>query len=152
MSAPSAAPVITAARNVSSQEIFIAWQPPPAGTENGIFQKYEIYIKKETPQELTTAPTTGGFPVTEPLEPTPEPEFEKLQSGVLVNVGLVLNYTVRNLDKWTDYEIKVRAVTIAPGPFSDKFIVRTDEDGKDALFMNHCIFANTQIVSVKLLY
>ena len=135
LSAPSAAPVITTAHNVGSQEIFIAWQPPPAGTENGIFKKYEIYIKKETPQEPTTIPTTGGFPVTEPLEPTPEPEFEKLQSGSQVNVGLVLNYTVRNLDKWTNYELKVRAVTIAPGPFSDKFIVRTDEDGKDALFM-----------------
>ena len=73
--------------------------------------------------------------MTEPLEPTPEPEFEKLQSGLRVNVGLVLNYTVHNLDKWTDYEIKVRAVTIAPGPFSDKVIVRTDEDGKNALFM-----------------
>ena len=135
LSAPSAAPVITAARNVGSQEILIVWQPPPPGTENGIFQKYEIYIKKETPQEPTTIPTTDGLPVTEPLEPTPEPEFEKLQSGSLVNVGLVLNYTVRNLDKWANYEIRVRAVTIAPGPFSDKVIVRTDEDGKNALFM-----------------
>lgn len=175
LSAPSDAPVITAAHYTSSQEIFVAWQPPK--TLNGKLRKYEIYVKKITPAQPTTLPTSnvaptysgqsagpsvtmpsasswssssmsipsiptpttpvGGFPVTEPFEPTEEPEeWRQLQSGssVVINVGLVLNYTVRNLDKWARYEMKLRAVTVAPGPFSDKVIVRTDEDGKCAFY------------------
>ncbi|KAL9967588.1 hypothetical protein ACROYT_G025850 [Oculina patagonica] len=157
--APSAAPVITAAYNVSSQEIFLAWQPPPSETLNGKVQKYEIHIKKVTLIQPTTLPTSkvagssvampsmasssssvlstpvpttpsGGSHVTEPIEPTEEPEERTTPqdgSPVVIDAGLVLNYTVGNLDKWTSYEVKVRAVTIAPGPFSDKVIVRTDE-------------------------
>ena len=179
LSAPSAAPVITAAYNVSSQEIFIAWQPPPSETLNGKLRKYEIHIKKITPIQPTTLPTSNvaptysghsarssvilpsastsslstpipttpsdGFPLTEPPEPTPEPEeARKLQSGVPVDVGLVLNYTVGDLDKWTSYEVKVRAVTVAPGLFSKEVTVRTDEDGKTVLFYGACTAVHVQ--------
>lgn len=87
----------------------------------------------------TLKPTTPGraSPVTEPVEPTEELEEQRTdQSGSLgvIDAGLVLNYTIGNLDKWTIYELKVRAVTVAPGPFSDKVIVRTNEDGKLAFF------------------
>ena len=70
--------------------------------------------------------------MTEPLEPTEEPEKQRtgqVGSHLVINAGLVLNYTVGNLDKWTVFEVKVRAVTVAPGPFSDKVIVGTSEDG-----------------------
>lgn len=203
MSAPSGAPSITAAHAISSQEIFVAWQPPPTETLNGKLQKYEIYVKKTTSVQPTTLPTrkvvvttyivhgTGSsaripgvaslsssftsvpstfkpttpvripgvgslsssftsvpstlkpttpgraFPVTEPVKPTEELEEQRTdQSGSfgVIDAGLVLNYTIANLDKWTIYELKVRAVTIAPGPFSDKVIVRTNEDGKLAFF------------------
>ena len=154
----------------------MSWQPPPPESLNGKLQKYEIHIKKLTPIQPTTLPTSkvastysshnaklsvampsmvspsssasvlsspipttpsGGFPVTEPLEPTEEPEERTTPqdgSPVLIDVGLVLNYTVGNLDKWTNYEVRVRAVTVGPGPFSKKVIVRTDEDGRSVLF------------------
>ena len=204
VSAPSGAPVITAAHAISSQEIFVAWQPPPTEMLNGKLQKYEIYVKKTTSVQPTTLPTRkvvattyighgtgssvrrpgvaslsssftsvpstfkpttpvsipgvgslsssfmsvpstlkpttpgGASPVTEPVEPTEELEEQRTdQSGSfgVIDAGLVLNYTIGNLDKWTIYELKVRAVTIAPGPFSDKVIVRTNEDGKLGFFL-----------------
>lgn len=179
MSAPSGAPLITAAHAISSQEIFVAWQPPPTAMLNGKLQKYEIYVKKTTSVQPTTLPTRkvvattyivhgtgssvripgvaslsssfmsvpstlkpttpgGASPVTEPVEPTEELEEQRTdQSGSfeVIDAGLVLNYTIGNLDKWTIYELKVRAVTIAPGPFSDKVIVRTNEDGKLGFFL-----------------
>ena len=176
VSAPSVAPVITTTYNVSSQEIFIAWRPPPPESLNGKLRKYEINVKKVTqtiqpttlptskvaptnsmhnakssvampnlassfvPVPSTPIPTTpiGSFPPTEPSEPTEEPEERTTpQDGlpVPIDAGLGLNYTVGNLQKWTSYEVKVRAVTIAPGPFSNKVIVRTDEDGKSLCYM-----------------
>ena len=76
--------------------------------------------------------------MTEPVEPTEELEEQRTdQSGSfeVIDAALVLNYTIGNLDKWTIYELKVRAVTIAPGPFSDQVIVRTNEDGKLGFFL-----------------
>lgn len=174
VSAPSGAPLITAAHAISSQEILVAWQPPPPETLNGKLQKYEIHVRKTTSLQPTTLPSSkvvattytlrgagssvimpsggslsssftsvsstpkptmpgGALPVTEPLEPTQEPEeprTDQVGSLSVIDAGLVLNYTVGNLDKWTIYEVKVRAVTVAPGPFSDEVIVRTSEDGK----------------------
>ena len=176
MSAPSGAPEIVA-HAISSQEILVAWQPPPPGTLNGNLRKYEIHVRKTTSVQPTTLPTSkvvatrktlrgtgssvimpsagsllpsftsvpsipkpttpGAFPVTEPLEPTQEPEEQRRDQGGpfgVIDAGLVLNYTIGNLDKWTIYEVKVRAVTVAPGPFSDKVTVRTSEDGKLVFF------------------
>ena len=180
MSAPSGAPLITAAQAISSQEILVVWQPPPPETLNGKLQKYEIHVRKTTSIQPTTLPTSkvvattytlhsavssvimpsagslsssftsvsltpkpttpgGAYTVTKPLEPTQEPEEQRAVQGHslwLIDAGLVLNYTVGNLEKWTTYEVKVRAVTVAPGPFSDKVTVRTSEDGK----IDFCLF------------
>lgn len=174
VAAPSGAPQITAVHAISSQEIVVAWQPPPPETLNGKLQKYEIQVRKATSVQPTTLPTSkvvatkytlhgavssvimpsagplsssvtslpstpkpttpgGAITVTEPLEPTQRSEEQRAGQGGalwLIDAGLVLNYTVDNLEKWTTYEVKVRAVTVAPGPFSNKVTVRTSEDGK----------------------
>ena len=191
VSAPSDAPLITVAQAINSQEIWVAWQPPPLETLNGKLQKYEIHVRKTTSVQPTTLPTRkavattstlhaaalsvimpsagsvsssftsvpltpkpttpgGAFPVTEPSEPTQEPGEQRTDQGGslgVIDAGLVLNYTVRNLDKWTSYEVKVRAVTVAPGPFSNKVIVRTSEDGKFVLlFTDIIIFFHKRIL------
>ena len=175
MSAPSGAPLITAADAISSQEFVVAWTPPPPETLNGELQTYEVHVRKTTSVQPTTLPTSkvaattytlhgavssvilpsavslsssftsvsstpkpttpgGAFTVTKPLEPTQEPEDQRSDQGGsmfwVIDAGLVLNYTVGDLEKWTTYEVKVRAVTVAPGPFSNKVTVRTSEDGK----------------------
>lgn len=87
--------------------------------------------------------------MTEPLEPTEESEEQRTAQGgslAVIDAGLVLNYTVGNLDKWTIYEVKVRAVTVAPGPFSDKVIVRTNEDGKLVFLFAHMFLAKNTVL------
>ena len=176
MSAPSGAPEIVA-HAISSQEILVAWQPPPPGTLNGKLRKYEIHVRETTSVQPTTLPTskvvstrntvhgagssvimpsTGSLlssftsvPSTpKPTTPgdaflvTEEPEEQRRDQGGspgVIDAGLVLNYTIGNLDKWTIYEVKVRAVTIAPGPFSDKVTVRTSEDGKIVFLFTHML-------------
>ena len=51
--APSGAPTITAAYNLSSQEIFVSWQPPSPERLNGKVRKYQLRI-----QEVNAQPTT----------------------------------------------------------------------------------------------
>ena len=146
--APSSAPKITAAYGLSSQEIYVAWQPPSLETLNGKLQKYQIRIRKMGAQPtashtpilshllstpVPTPPSSSGNPVTEPHEPNFEPGSRgELQSGapVVIDVGLNQSYRIGQLEKWTSYEVQVRAVTVAAGPYSDKVVVQTDEDGK----------------------
>ena len=156
--APSGSPNITAAYNLSSHEIFVAWQPLPPEILNGRLRNYQIRVKEVNMQPTTlptskivlstvtlssssslatstpipTTPGVSGHPVTEPLEPPTEGgRREKRQAGLpVIDAGLAVSFRIGQLNKWTYYEVSVRAITVAPGPFSDKVTVRTDEDGK----------------------
>jgi len=155
--APSGSPNITAAYNLSSHEIFVAWQPLPPEILNGRLRNYQIRVKEVNMQPTTsptskiilstvtpsssslatstpvpTTPSGSGYSVTEPLEPPTEGERrEKRQAGLpVLDAGLAVSFRIGQLNKWTYYEVSVRAVTVAPGPFSNKVTVRTDEDGK----------------------
>ena len=155
--APSGSPNITAAYNLSSHEIFVAWQPLPPEILNGRLRNYQIRVKEVNMQPTTsptskiilstvmpsssslatstpvpTTPSGSGYSVTEPLEPPTEGERrEKRQAGLpVLDAGLAVSFRIGQLNKWTYYEVSVRAITVAPGPFSDKVTVRTGEDGK----------------------
>jgi hypothetical protein len=47
-----------------------------------------------------------------------------------LDAGLNLSIILNNLEKFTVYEVRVRAVTLTPGPYSSPVTVQTDEDGK----------------------
>ncbi|XP_068670555.1 receptor-type tyrosine-protein phosphatase F-like [Montipora foliosa] len=115
--APSGSPEITVVYSISSTEIFVAWKPPPPVTLNGKLRAYQVQITEEmTPP--TSVPTEG-------------PAIEVIQQGgepVPLGVGLNLSYQIGQLKKWTSYKVKVRALTVAPGPFSEEVTVHTDED------------------------
>lgn len=148
MLAPSGAPVIISAEGISSQEIQVVWLPLSPETLNGKLQKYQIRLKKMTAQPATThtpilshllstqvptTPSSSGNPVTEPHEPNSESGSRReLQFGgaVVIDAGLNQSYHIGHLEKWTMYEVQVRAVTVAPGPYSGKVVARTGEDGK----------------------
>ena len=148
MLAPSGAPVIISAEAISSQEILVLWQPLSPETLNGKLQKYQIRLKKMNMQPTTihtpmlshllstqvpTTPSSSGNPVTELHEPNSESgRRRELQFGgaVVIDAGLNQSYHIGQLEKWTMYEVQVRAVTVAPGPYSGKVVVKTKADGK----------------------
>ena len=89
-----------------------------------------------------TTPSDSEIPVTS--EPPGEgrgrskrqvgsPVLIDVGSPVLLDVGTAVSYVAHGLKKWTFYEVEVRAFTVAAGPFSKKWSVRTDEDGKSVV-------------------
>ena len=153
MTAPSGSPVITTAHNVSSTEIVVAWKPPPLQTLNGKLRSYEVQITElkgtptSLPTEVTVLSSSSSFgSSTHVSYPTREPHMlttaaaavEGIQQvGVPVYLDAKLNMTIHiaELKKWSYYVVRVRAHTIAAGPFSDAVVVRTDEDGGWHLFI-----------------
>ncbi|XP_067022800.1 receptor-type tyrosine-protein phosphatase delta-like isoform X6 [Acropora muricata] len=144
--APSGSPVITTAHNVSSTEIVVAWKPPPLQTLNGKLRSYEVQITelKGTPTSLPTEVTVSSssssfgssahvsYPTREPhMLTTAAAAVEGIQQvGVPVSLDAKLNLSIHiaELKKWSNYLVRVRAHTVAAGPFSDAVVVRTDED------------------------
>ena len=157
-SAPSSAPFITTAYNTSSEAIFIAWDPPALDTLNGKLRKYQLCLTEISTQPtimptsrnsfsgltssasllpsspVPTTPSDSEIPVTtEPHREGNGRSKRQVGSPVLLDVGTAVSYEAHGLKKWTFYEVEVRAVTVAPGPFSNKLSVRTDEDGKSVV-------------------
>ena len=132
--------MIMAAYNSSSTEVFLTWQPPRPETLNGKLRSYLVQIM-EIKLLPTSAPTRGASKVLPSVAPSPSSSSTRVTippSGEphlsTTDVGLNLSYHIGQLKKWTSYEVKVRAVTIAPGPFSEAVMVRTDEDGECIVF------------------
>ena len=153
MTAPSGSPVITTAHSVSSTEIVVAWKAPPLQTRNGKLRSYEVQITeiKATPTSLPTKVTVSStsssfgssthvsYPTREPhMLTTAAAAVEGIQQvGVPVSLDAKLNLSIHiaELKKWSNYLVRVRAHTVAAGPFSDAVVVRTDEDGGWHLFI-----------------
>ena len=157
-SAPSSAPTITEAYSTSSEAISIAWNPPAPETLNGKLRKYELRLTEistqptimPTSRNSISGMTSSASLLPSSLEPTTPSDSEipvtseppgegrgrskrQVGSPVLIDVGTAVSYVAHGLKKWTSYEFEVRAVTVAPGPFSKKWSVRTDEDGKSVV-------------------
>ena len=148
MTAPSGSPVITAAYNVSSTEIFVAWKPPPPQTLNGKLRAYRVQIMeiKATPTSVPTemavssssssfgSSTHAPYPSREPhMLTTSAAAVQGIQQvGEPVELDAKLNLSIRiaKLKRWTYYKVRVRAITVAAGSFSNAVIVQTDEDGE----------------------
>ena len=156
--APSSAPFITTASDTSSEAIFVAWDPPALDTLNGKLRKYQLRLTEISTQPtimptsrssisgltssasllpsspVTTTPINSEIPVTtEPHREGKGRSKRQVGSPVLLDVGTAVSYKAHGLKKWTFYDVEVRAVTVAPGPFSNKLSVRTDEDGKSVV-------------------
>lgn len=43
--------------------------------------------------------------------------------------GALYNYILEGLGIWTEYHVVIAAVTVSQGPFSEPYLVRTDEGG-----------------------
>ncbi|XP_069621733.1 neogenin isoform X4 [Ranitomeya imitator] len=101
---PSAAPQNLTLEVRSSQSIFVQWQPPPAGTQNGPIVGYKLRFRK-TARKIDT-------------------------NEILVDSQL--SQLVNGLDRDTEYSFRVVAMTVnGSGPATDWLAAETFENDLD---------------------
>ena len=86
--APSGPPTSFEASVINATAIFLSWEPPPQGSQNGIIRLYIIKLHPADLQENITVMPIGT------------------------------NITIPNLHPYTLYECRVAAQTISVGPSS----------------------------------
>nr|XP_033771428.1 receptor-type tyrosine-protein phosphatase F [Geotrypetes seraphini] len=103
-STPSAPPQEVECVSYSSTTIRVSWVPPPASSRNGVITGYSVAYQAVDVEESTKLIVNGIGP-----EHT--------------------SWEIRDLEKWTEYKVRVRAHTsVGPGPESSPVYIRTDED------------------------
>lgn len=82
----------------SSTSLMVSWQPPPAGTRNGIITGYKIRYKQRGGKRGETVTTDGNRRV----------------------------YSLENLQKGTEYAVRISAMTVnGTGPATDWLVTET---------------------------
>ena len=103
--APAGPPQNVQVYSVSSRSLRIEWYPPHLQERNGNITYYKLrYAQRGLPDSDATQ--------------------------ILIKNPHTRNFTITELDKWTEYRIWVSAGTqVGDGPFSKPVIARTAEDG-----------------------
>ena len=109
LSAPTGAPQSVNVTVTSSTTLELKWAPPLKAETNGVIREYSIRYRQ-------VECTTNGTNLTAWTTST-------------VN-GSKTSTELKNLAKWSCYEVQIRAVTIKSGVWSDSKQSRTREDGK----------------------
>nr|XP_046156355.1 receptor-type tyrosine-protein phosphatase F-like isoform X9 [Oncorhynchus gorbuscha] len=103
-STPSAPPQEVHLLSLSSTSIKVSWVAPPAASRHGDIVRYSLAYQAATGEDL---------------------ERHKV-SGIRADVS---SYILEGLEKWTEYQVWVRAHTdVGPGPESPTVRIRTKED------------------------
>ncbi|XP_064415799.1 receptor-type tyrosine-protein phosphatase F isoform X1 [Latimeria chalumnae] len=103
-STPSAPPQDVQCLSISSTAIRVSWVPPPAKSRNGDITKYSIAYRAVDGEDGEKHTVDGIGP----------------QES---------SYLLEGLEKWTEYQVWVRAHTdVGPGPESPSVLTRTNED------------------------
>ncbi|KAM9479164.1 protein tyrosine phosphatase receptor type Fa [Salvelinus alpinus] len=103
-STPSAPPQEVHLLSLSSTSIKVSWVAPPAASRHGDIVRYSLAYQAATGEDL---------------------ERQKV-SGIRADVS---SYILEGLEKWTEYQVWVRAHTdVGPGPESPAVRIRTKED------------------------
>ena len=101
--APEAPPVFISATTVSTTNITVTWEPPPLNMTNGIIDSYQIRY--------------GRF------NRTAMDIFRDINS-ITIEGNTTLEFNIGGLQEFIEYGFQVRAVTVAPGPYTG-FAVNT---------------------------
>ena len=112
--APEAPPVMITHNNVMSRSAGLSWSVPRIDRQNGVIRHYII--------EAYVNDTGNTLSYQTPSDQT--------------------SFVISNLHPYYTYSVRIRAVTVSPGPLSISLTVNTMEDGKrDAhtLFVLACI-------------
>ena len=98
---PTASPESLSHTEVLSTSVVLQWNPPPSDQQNGLIRHYIINISElETGQNYSLNTTS---------------QTEQFISG---------------LHPFYTYTFSVSAVTVASGPYSERYTVQTQQDGK----------------------
>lgn len=103
---PSGPPQEVKCFSPSSTSILVNWRPPAVELQNGIITQYTILYTANEGEDTATTRQISSIP----------PESSQ--------------YLLENLEKWTEYHVRVIAHTdVGAGPESVPQLVRTEEDG-----------------------
>lgn len=104
--APSAPPQEVHLVSLSSTSLKVSWVAPPADSRHGAIVRYTVSYQALAGEDTERHEVTG--------------------------VGAdATSYDLENLEKWTEYQVWVRAHTnVGPGPESAPVKMRTKEDGR----------------------
>ncbi|KAL9958642.1 hypothetical protein ACROYT_G035690 [Oculina patagonica] len=114
--APSSPPTgVIAVNNGSSTSLWITWSDVPDIDQNGVIKGFVIgYWLKDNSDNVT--------PVNVSKSSVVSPAKRKRRAS-----GTSYSYVLEGLRIWTEYYVVVAAVTVGQGPFSEPYLVRTDE-------------------------
>ena len=97
--APSGPPQSVAVYVVSSTSVSISWNPPPVIQQNGIIRTYSVIL------------------------------YDPVINHTVIYSSLSTSLNVSVLSPYTKYSVRVAAITVAIGPYSDYHNITTMEDG-----------------------
>ena len=100
---PSLPPTIIMLTSVNAFEIHVTWNSPPEESLHGVLQNFTLEWRK-----------------------TSEGNISNLTLG-----GDQNSHRLTNLKPFTEYDVRIAAVTVARGPFSNWSTSRTEEAGKN---------------------
>ena len=110
--APTGPPVNITVVAVNSSSVSVGWIKPDKGVLHGKLVRYEVEHRRVHCNESDPVSVTDG-------------------SWQSVNVTNTSSHTeIGSLAFWSCYEVRMRAVTVGNGPYSDVLKVRTKEDGE----------------------
>ena len=134
--APTGAPLNVNVTDTSSTALHVTWNPPSKAETHGLIREYNIQYRQG---ECTVAGKnqTNGTNLTNGTNVMP-------WSIVTVN-GSLTSVELNNLTKWSCYEVRVRAVTIKSGVWSETKQRRTREDGEKVYFLHLNLLKNETV-------
>ena len=110
--APTAAPVGVAVTAINASRISVTWTKPSKSVLHGNLVRYEVEYRRVVCNEA-------------------DPVSVADSSWKSINVtNTSLSEEIGNLQFWSCYEVRMRAVTVGNGPYSNVTDVRTKEHGE----------------------
>ena len=104
---PSGTPSNTSGMALNSTHIYIDWDPPPEDQRHGELQEYRITVN----------------------------EIETSTSLLVSSDPDVTEAIIGPLHPYYTYDCTIQAVTVGEGPPSTVITIRTEEDGKETMFI-----------------
>ena len=100
VAAPSASPQNLTGTSVNSRAIFFSWSPPPTSDRNGVIREYRVNVTEVETGTVFTQTTT------------------------------TTSITFQSLHPYYNYRCVISAYTVAIGPYTVVFSIRTPQDGE----------------------